>query len=303
MKYFIGFNGGKNDIIEISSQKLGEIKNNFDYLQMIESVEEKYDIFICNYFDLEKYLLNLSLEESIFKIDSVPSMFAIKREIVRLFNNFLSSARLFLDHTDKTLKQNDTALQEIYTIKRSFFYDSLLAYRLLEYIRDLLQHKSIPFGYDLNVESITEDKGKMLKSTVEFYLMKNMVLENDKKIKQIIINDLEKLDEMIPLMKYIRIYTNCISDLRNLLIEQTESKKNQYIHDMYLLFDKFDYFNVPKEERIENFFYIYESLAPDKFKETRKIHDACFQNIEFLRTKNKTYSNRDKIIISNESRT
>jgi len=62
------------------------------------SLEEKYDLLISNFLELEKECLNITCEQMINNHDGYSDMFDIKGRLNRRVVNLLTSCRLYVDH-------------------------------------------------------------------------------------------------------------------------------------------------------------------------------------------------------------
>jgi len=101
-------------------------------------VEEKYDVLVDNYFELERELLDQALRSMIY------SEFSDSRRLIsRRLINLLSSARLYVETLPRhagVIFGGDTASMQ----KDGRIYDGNLGYRVMEALRNYAQHQNLP---------------------------------------------------------------------------------------------------------------------------------------------------------------
>lgn len=134
-------------------------------------IEEKYDIVLQNYLDYERALLTLTLEKMLVRgMDW--SSFMDDRQLInwKLFN-LLAAARLYCDqvkHNVVSIYGKGSAQFEGICQRFAQEYDGSLAYRVMEKLRNHVQHRSLPVhgvSYPARVR-----KGRAVRFTVEAFL-------------------------------------------------------------------------------------------------------------------------------------
>ena len=127
--------------IYIPKDEFTDLKRTQERLRSVLDIEATFDLLLENYAEFEEDFLCLSLRLSLFgEQGERPEVY---REMNRRLMNLLSSARLYLDQIPRELgsfygkesKQTETVNQSI-----SRQYDSSLAYRALEALRNHAQH-------------------------------------------------------------------------------------------------------------------------------------------------------------------
>lgn len=103
------------------------------------ALEEKFDLLISNYLELEADCLNCALQRVAYDESSYDffskSMLTINRRMV----NLLTSARLYVDHLPQNIKLCALDQEKITTFK-SRCYDENFSFRFMEALRNYVQH-------------------------------------------------------------------------------------------------------------------------------------------------------------------
>lgn len=135
--------------VEISSVLAEELREAREGLLVALEVEEKYDSLVGNYSEFERTLLLLALERA---LHGDLDWSAIQRDISlvnRRVQNFLSSFRAYLDHTDGDLKKLGIPAQDLrssFNGQLSQRFDAEPSYRLMFDLRNFAQHRGSVIG-------------------------------------------------------------------------------------------------------------------------------------------------------------
>ena len=138
---------GFSDSVPISEAEFDAIRAAKQRLVFGVGIEEKIDLVLENYAELERSLLDMALEHSIFPGNISALLDGGTHLVNRRIANFLTTARLYLDQLGHDLskiygKESD----EYKNFKKStnVEYDSVLGYRVMEALRNHVQHRSLP---------------------------------------------------------------------------------------------------------------------------------------------------------------
>ena len=138
---------GFSDSVPISEAEFDAIRAAKQRLMFGVGIEEKIDLVLENYAELERSLIDMALEHSIFpgKINALldGGTHLVNRRIA----NFLTTARLYLDQLAHDLSKIHGKASDTYkNFKKStnVEYDSVLGYRVMEELRNHVQHRSLP---------------------------------------------------------------------------------------------------------------------------------------------------------------
>jgi hypothetical protein len=150
------------EAIRLSEDEYRSIARAKDGLLMLVGIEQKFDLVLENYTELEKEILDIALRQVVFRDFEYQSLQQESLAIVRRLGNLLSTTKLYLDSTRHDLstlfgKEHDIFL----AIERkcSEEYDAAPGYRLMETLRGMMQHRSISginLKYASNAESTSQ---------------------------------------------------------------------------------------------------------------------------------------------------
>lgn len=125
-----------------------------DYASIIEAnrllrfglgIEEKLDLVLENYAELELSILRMALQSAVFNGDDV--LKGGRHIANRHAANYLATSRLYLDQTAHALSDTFGAQSnemQSFNAARSNEYDSTLGYRVMEQLRNHAQHRNLP---------------------------------------------------------------------------------------------------------------------------------------------------------------
>jgi hypothetical protein len=297
MKYYIGLLG-IGSAKEITNKEVLEIKKYNSIVQLMKAIEERFDILLENYYDFENTIAQVTLKDIIFTNHIIPDIPIMQRTIIRSINNLLSSCRLFLDQCDRLTKRKKVTLNELITNKRHELFDSNSSYRLMEYLRNTMQHKFLPIGIGFSRNFEKNQKANKVTCSVDITVDKKMLLIDDPKEIRHIKEDIERIQsETISIKQDIRNYVNCINAIfaetrKNLLPEYEEAK--QFMIDLY---EKYNVIRRPKEQEIQIILDIFSVDENDFNNLITRISDSVIRDCNYLQTKNSVISSYSTFIM------
>jgi hypothetical protein len=145
-----GVMDGSNPIY-IAKDEFAELKRTQGRLTSVLDIETTFDLLLENYTEFEQDFLCLILRSSLFGEEG--ERLEVYQEMNRRLMNLLSSARLYLDQILQELSSfygNDSKQTETFKKATSTEYDTSLAYRALEALRNHAQH----FGFPVHAVTI-----------------------------------------------------------------------------------------------------------------------------------------------------
>lgn len=208
------------------SKKIAEAKLN---LIEILYIEEKFNILIENYFDLESTLLELSAKYMIFRNLDYEIIQNRHQLVNRRIINLLSSTRLYLDqtkhHFHNIFGKNSSEVKRFKSATNSE-YDDNFSYRVMEALRNYVQHRGFPIQKVQQYSSrIGEgDKSEQLFSSTAFIKVDD--LKADENFKKEVLNELDNRGEEINITPMIREYVSCIGRIQTLVRELSREDYN-----------------------------------------------------------------------------
>ncbi|SFV02053.1 hypothetical protein SAMN02799631_03890 [Methylobacterium sp. 174MFSha1.1] len=185
-------------------------------LTNLTAIEEKYDLLLENQLDFEREIAHVAARDMIFSDRSYDYFWNIGNLLNRRIINVLTSCRTYLDHTDHHIcdifgKCSDE--QKSYKFFRNVIYDNNPEYRIIEALRNYVQHR----GFPIHKWSIGSSKVAISDLTLfESYIGLEMIsdiLKNDGKFKSSTIKDIDAMGGSVDLIYIIRKYIELIWDI------------------------------------------------------------------------------------------
>jgi hypothetical protein len=132
---------------EITAEEYSEAKFAKQGLLLLLSAEEKFDMLMQNYVEYECELLGLAQAQMAWRGVRWDSMSDERTLLNRRLANLLTVARLYRDQTERDIKHicdetSDTSYQFQQELRTQ--YDALLGFRVMEAVRNALQHRFLP---------------------------------------------------------------------------------------------------------------------------------------------------------------
>ena len=131
--------------IEISQETYVNLLNARNVLRTAFASEEKYEIVILNFLDLEKQLLEIAMTMSI-RASKYLDLSDFRLLLNARLLNLLSAARLYLDQTSKLLKSGGNRQKDFESLFAKWCsseYDQHFEYRFMEALRNHVQHRGL----------------------------------------------------------------------------------------------------------------------------------------------------------------
>lgn len=151
MKYILKVSSALGvDLVDLDEAFVQRIKTAKRNVTESLSLEEKLDLSLTNYEELEQFISSLSIVNKIFRDGDWNSSTRKKREFSRLFANLLSSNRLYIDHLIHHISRiygRDSEQFQLIQKKITQCHDESFSYRLLNEIRNHIQRAGLPINY------------------------------------------------------------------------------------------------------------------------------------------------------------
>ncbi len=205
---------------------------------MAINIEEAFDVLIDNYLEFETTLLQSTNHYLIRFIDDHETFQSERRLFNRKLINLLTTSRAYLDQTSHQLSNNFGESSAQYTgfnEKRELEYAAHLGYRVMEAVRNHVQHYGWPIH---SVEYHSQLMGEIAKPKFLFAItpfMKTKYLEEDKEFKSTVLSELKSVEKQkgIDLRPIIRDYIEALADIhtkvRALIQEHIKESEELFI--------------------------------------------------------------------------
>lgn len=242
MRYILKRLVGKQIEVEINKEEFDKIKHARECLLNAFSIEEKYELLLSNYLDLEKECLNLNCEFMIKNLTGYPDYFDILLALNKRIVNLLTSARLYIDqvhsHAKACLPQEDENIQKI-DLLFNVEYDKFFEYRFMEALRNFVQHHALAVHsapLDSRWTSYS-DTGEHIHFIKVLFLKSKVISDKNFKTKIKV-----EMPDKVELIYTSRVYIESISDIhcnvRSILNDVIAESRNiikQYINTYSLV--------------------------------------------------------------------
>lgn len=228
-KYSIQMRGQEAGIDESFYKEIAVAKKGILEAYIIES---NFDVMFENYLELECEIVEIAVRGGMFLRLDASELSSESRKVIRRIINLLSSCRAYLDQIKgkyseifgKTSNEYGLLEKEIHCQ-----YDSSISYRLMETLRNNLQHSDVPIACTFNNIMVRDEGGRQNASAVTPELMAERFLQNAD-VKQIVRSDIEGLkDKKIDLKVHYRKYVECICGVHIFSRNQLSSHMPKWI--------------------------------------------------------------------------
>lgn len=178
--------------LEIDTDRYERLKVSRPILSHALAIEEKYEIIISNFLELERDAINASVSEMARNHIEYKDFFDVRLALNIRLVNLLTAIRLYTDQLSSHIcaclpSKDDTKVK----IKELFAteYDSSFEYRFMEALRNYVQHSGIPVHRISTGGKWTDIDDGLLEYSIYFGTQRKELLLDDGFKKQI-------LDEM-----------------------------------------------------------------------------------------------------------
>jgi hypothetical protein len=187
-------------------------KNLIEALQ----IEERYDIVLVNYKEFEDELVTLAVSHSIHADFSSELLSDERRAINRRLINLLSTSRMYLDQLAHSIsKIFGKCSSEPNTVKKFINeqYDRNLSYRLMEQLRNFMQHRGLALGgLSIELKKTELQPSGQIAFTITPQIVKQDFVD-DPKVKAQIRKDTNTLPDLIDVKPHVRHYIELIGSI------------------------------------------------------------------------------------------
>lgn len=214
-KYFLKIGAiGQFPELDIDQARFEKLKASKPVLSHALAIEEKYEIVISNFLELEKEAINISVVEMIRDNHEYKDFFDVRMILNIRLVNLLTAVRLYTDQLSSHISACIPFDKELETSIKSLFsteYDANFEYRFMEALRNFVQHSGIPVHRISTGASWTDVKDGLLEYSLYFGARKKEFLLDDKFKKSV----LNEMPDEVNLRTTTRVYIEAISKIHN----------------------------------------------------------------------------------------
>lgn len=289
--------------IQISKVTYNHILTASDNLKNITITEEIFDFLMENYFEIEMEMLSISQRNLIFGWGSA-EISNEKSQLNRRMINFLSTARLYLDHAPSRLGDffgEKSEQIEAFKAVKSNAYDTKLGFRVLEALRNNSQHHGYPIEFVSMKAAWQRDKPKPLNQYTTDPIIDIRKLEENTRFKKSVLNELAAHEGPIRLKTLLREYMDGLGDIHEDFRERIFENQQSALAEMQIAEhvhkDKY-----PLEKNSEKRYLILMRFEePQKYYVDCHIGQRTTRELDFLQTKNRNLHNISTRYVSSET--
>jgi hypothetical protein len=217
--------------VPITEAEYGTIKASRSALLEALFLEEKFDLVVQNYLELERDLLGTTVED-ILTGNTDWAWFQAKRGLLnRRLLNLLSATRGYIDHyrhAVHALQGNNSDPAKASIARLSQHYDSSLGYRVLEALRNYSQHRGFPVhALELGSNRIDSEVRNRFKFGISIFT-KTSYLREDRMFKASVLNELEQLGGRVDIKPLVRDYVGALAECHESLRKEVSSEISQW---------------------------------------------------------------------------
>jgi len=200
---------GPRQELEIDKERFDLLKGARHTLIEAFALEEKYEILISNYLELEKQVVCQAVEAQFRTRSEYSEYFEFRMAFNVALVNLLTSARLYVDQFPRHVRnclvdESQLALAKSW-LKQT--YDNVFEYRFMEALRNHVQHNGIPLHW-WSVGEERTDKG--LREFGILLCAEKKRLAEDMDFKKTV---LAECGEKVDLLVATRVYMQSLSEI------------------------------------------------------------------------------------------
>ncbi|MEW6752828.1 MAG: hypothetical protein AB1505_17890 [Candidatus Latescibacterota bacterium] len=220
---------GQHPSIEISAEEYAAIREAKRDLIVFLGIEEKFDLLIANYVEYESTLLAIATHQMIYwdlNWDSAQNdIHLVNRRLV----NLLSAARLYVDQVRHDVERVCPAGVDVVKTLTAAEYDNRFGYRVMEALRNYVQHRSLPVHWMSWPTSV--DRPEDPSSGIRFGVVPSLnpdAIETEGGFKRETLDELHvrskaNRDKPIPLTPLVREYVEGLAKVNEGLREHVQA--------------------------------------------------------------------------------
>jgi len=243
MKYGITVLGlGYDQTVELTKEEYDDAIAAKQGVVAALSLEEKINLVLENYVEFELELLQLTTRQMIFTNIQWSKFVGELQLVNRRLVNLLTACRLYIDQTKHEISQlygnpsNELSATEG---ALSAEYDSCLGYRVMEALRNHVQHQSLPVDRltykQARVEHGTDNRSQNLCAP----LLSVTRLEEQKGFKAKVLAELKGQGDMVDLKPFARDYVVSLVRAHMELRKRIDGDVSQWDKKLQSVIDRF----------------------------------------------------------------
>jgi hypothetical protein len=198
----------------IEAAEYEAVRKSQDICCLVLLFEERFQLALDNFHEWETELLEQAQSALLWNTNDFSTAMQQRLKLDRRFVNLLSSLRLYLDQSDHNISQicgkESRELKEIKEFKNSL-YDNHFGFRLLEALRNHVQHSSLPLNtISYGSRRVESKDGFYVQFSVAPKISWEELSENEKFTKRVL-EELKDKTDYFDLRLAAREYIDCLT--------------------------------------------------------------------------------------------
>lgn len=220
----------KKGPVHINEAEYNDIKSAKEFLEKYLEIEKAFHILMKNYEDFEKTSFSITMDRMLRQTVNHIDIHMSIIETNRMMINLMTACRAYFDQTSANLSKGlgETGFsKDNFNTLRNEEYDNFLEYRVLEALRNYVQHRGMP----IQRFSMPGERSRIgdLEFGIEFSLNTKILLQS-KSFKNTVAQEINNIGDYYELKLATRVYIARINHIhhaiRNKLSEEFDSKTN-----------------------------------------------------------------------------
>lgn len=215
--------------VEISAQDFNNLKISRHVLSNAFEIEQKYEILISNFLELEKEILHIAVNNVVRSAHTYAEHFETVSVLNTRLVNLLTATRLYFDQLPNNLRNCDMTQKGFiadFKSKCSEEYDSHFEYRFMEALRNHVQHQGIPIhNINQNARWTSHCDDGLLEHSVQLLAKRSNLQENIKFKKSVLKEITADIDLIAASRQYIESISSINEFVRELISEGLTSAR------------------------------------------------------------------------------
>ena len=205
---------GHREFMPLTDEEFGDLKQTFVDIDELIDVEQKFDVLLSNFVELEVEMAERTIRHYLQSERSPESMFDDQQTLNRRVVNVMTSAKLYIDQTKQHVSTVFGKNEKSDELKSLFSreYDAHLGYRTMEALRNYGQHKGLPLqGFTHHTRLVdVHDPQSGIESNVAISISVEE-LSGDGKFKAATLTELRLLGNYIDIKPMMRRYIESLA--------------------------------------------------------------------------------------------
>jgi hypothetical protein len=206
----------------ISKEQFATIQTARNDLLVALSFEEKFAIVVDNLNEFEGELLQATQNHILSSESGYLLAMNVRREIDRRLINLLSACRLYFDqigHLVSNTFGSNSAEEKRVNDRRHDLYDHSFSYRVMEALRNFVQHRGLPIENISFNRHRVETQGAVFWETSVIPRLSADVLETDAAFKKGVLDELKQRGGVLDIRPITREYISRMFEVHRLVRE------------------------------------------------------------------------------------